>query len=293
MIWGILCTVILLTGCGKGALDSGPMPTDKFLIIAHRGASAYVPENTLESYDLAENLDADYIELDIHLTKDRELAVMHDKDVAATTEASGDIDNFTLAELKELTANFRDEDKKIATATVSPDMYNVPILTEVFSQFGENMNFIIELKVPEDYPGIEEKLIEALQDFKLIGVDKDGNPQAVVQSFDEKGLKRIYEMNPEIPLLQLISFEEDEKAELSTEQVDELRGYAAGIGVSYEAITEDFIKDMQKQGLAVYAYTVNDTETALKMKKIGANGIHTNRPDILKRNGNKNEGSVE
>lgn len=283
MIGGILCTVILLTGCGKGALESGPMPTDKYLIIAHRGASAYIPENTLESYDLAEDLDADYIELDIHMTKDRELVVMHDKDVAGTTEASGDIENFTQAELKELTANFRDEDKKMATASVSPDMYNVPTLVEVFSQFGGNMNFIIELKNPEDYPGIEEKLIKTLQEFKLIGIDADGNPQAVVQSFDEKGLKRIVELNPDIPLLKLISFEEDEKVRLSTEQVNELKGYAAGIGVSYEAITEDFITDMQKQGLAVYAYTVNDTKTALKMKEIGANGIHTDRPDVLDR----------
>ena len=91
------------------------MPEEGFLIIAHRGASAYEPENTMPSFELAEDLDSDYVELDIHLTKDGELIVMHDDDVKRTTEAVGKIKDHTLAELKELTAN-QEKGEKVAVS---------------------------------------------------------------------------------------------------------------------------------------------------------------------------------
>jgi glycerophosphoryl diester phosphodiesterase len=275
--------VLLLTGCGKGEAEVGLMPSEDFLIIAHRGASAYVPENTLASYGMAENLDADYIELDIHLTKDGQLAVMHDADVSGTTEANGEIGELTLAELKELTANFRREDKEKKAVNSPSEKYAVPTLSEVFSQFGDNMNFIVELKDPKDYPGIEEKLVDVLKGYDMIGFDEDRHPKAAIQSFSKKGLKRVHELNQDIPLLKLISFDEDEdeEAKLSKKELDELLTYASGIGVSYEALRAPFIKEMHDKGLAVYAYTIIDAETALKMKAIGANGIHTDRPDIL------------
>lgn len=279
--WGILCAVLLLTGCSKGEAENGPMPSEDFLIIAHRGASAYVPENTLASFDLAEELAADYIELDIHLTKDGQLAVMHDADVSGTTEANGKIGGLTLSELKELSVNFRhkDEDKKAVNGP--SEEYAVPTLGEVFGQFGDNMNFIIELKDPEDYPGIEEKLVDTLKQYDMIGFDKNRHPKVAIQSFSKKGLKRVYELNQDIPLLKLISFDDDEEAKLSKKELDELLTYASGLGVSYEALTVPFIKKMHEKGLSVYAYTIIDAETALKMMAIGANGIHTDRPDIL------------
>lgn len=279
--WGVLCAVLLLTGCSKGEAEDGSMPSEDFLIIAHRGASAYVPENTLASFGLAEELAADYIELDIHLTKDGQLAVMHDAEVSGSTEANGKIGEFTLSELKELSVNFRhkDEDKKAVNGP--SEEYAVPTLAEVFGQFGNNMNFIIELKDPKDYPGIEENLVNTLKQHDMIGFDKDGHPKVAIQSFSKKGLKRVHELNQEIPLLKLISFDDDEEANLSTKELDELLTYASGLGISYEALTAPFIKKMNEKGLLVYAYTVIDAETALKLKAIGANGIHTDRPDIL------------
>ena len=280
-IWGLICAVLLLTGCTKGEAEEGLMPSDDFLIIAHRGASAYVPENTLASYGLAEELDADYIELDIHLTKDGQLAVMHDADISGTTEANGEIGTLTLAELKELSANFRREDEKKKAVNGPSEEFAVPTLSEVFDQFGNNMNFIVELKDPKDYPGIEEKLVDALKEHDMIGFDEDSHPKVAIQSFSKKGLKRVHELNADIPLLQLISFDEDEEAKLSKKELDELLTYASGMGVSYEALTAPFIKKMHEKGLAVYAYTVIDAETALQLKAIGANGVHTDRPDIL------------
>ena len=113
-LW-IISTAILLSGCSIGSDWDNPLPEEGFLIIAHRGASAYEPENTIPSFELAEELDSDYIELDIHLTKDGELIVIHDDDVKRTTEAKGKIKDHTLAELKGLTAN-EEKGKKVAVS---------------------------------------------------------------------------------------------------------------------------------------------------------------------------------
>ncbi|MEK3935524.1 glycerophosphodiester phosphodiesterase family protein [Sporosarcina sp. FSL W7-1349] len=277
----MILLILLLGGCGLHKV-SGPMPDDEFLVIAHRGASAYLPENTLEAFSLAEKLDAPYIELDIHLTKDGEMVVMHDDDVSETTEANGEIAGFTLAELKQLSADARHD--KIAVSGPE-DAFAVPTLKEVFDQFGDQMNYVVELKDPGQYPGIEEKLVALLKQYELIGFDESGHPKAVVHSFSEKGLKRVHELEPAIPLLQLISFDEDEEAKLSDKEVKDLRKYAAGVGISYEALSPSFVNEMHRQDLAVYAYTVNDEEAALKMKSMGVNGIHTDHPDLLKNSG--------
>lgn len=275
----LLLLLIGLAGCEAPKL-SGPMPEDEFLVIAHRGASAYLPENTVEAFSLAEKLDAPYIELDIHLTKDGKIVVMHDDDVSSTTEANGEISSFTLAELKQLSA---DGQHAGTIATSGPEeAFAVPTLEEVFQQFGDEMNFVVELKDPKKYPGIEEKLVRLLKEYQFIGFDDKGRPKVVVHSFDGKGLKRVHQLEPSIPLMQLISFEEDEEAELSEKEVKNLKKYAAGVGISYEALTPPFVNEMHRRGLAVYAYTVNEAETALKMKSMGVNGIHTDHPDLLK-----------
>src|SRR5690606_8564378 len=103
-----------------------PMPEEGFLMIAHRGASAYEPENTLPSFELAEDLNADYVELDVHLTGDGEMIVMHDDDVKRTTEAVGKIKDFTLAELKELTANEEKGEKVAVSGGDEEEAYEIP-----------------------------------------------------------------------------------------------------------------------------------------------------------------------
>ncbi|MBO1910639.1 hypothetical protein J4G37_38350, partial [Microvirga sp. 3-52] len=105
IIIGIASVIFCLAGCSQEKTDTERTPDEDFQIIAHRGASAYAPENTPASFQLAEEMNANYIELDIHLTKDGEIVVMHDEDVAKTTEGSGDIGTYTLAQLKELSVN--------------------------------------------------------------------------------------------------------------------------------------------------------------------------------------------
>ena len=145
----------------------------------------------------------------------------------------------------------------------------------------DDMRFVIELKDTEQYPGIEEELVSVMKENGLIGTDDKGFPKAVVHSFDKKALKQVHKIDPSIPLLQLISFDEGEEAQISEEKLKDIKTYASGISVSYEALTPPFVNTMHDEGLAVYAYTVNDAEAALRLKAMGVNGIHTDKPDIL------------
>lgn len=276
---GMLLMLLALTGCAQS--DLGPMPEDDFLIIGHRGASAYMPENTVAAFSFAEDLDADYVELDIHLSKDDELVIRHDQEVDDLEGAEGDVRDYTSEELKELSIETVEADAG-ETQAVSGQVeeYAIPKLADVLEEFGEDLNFVIELKDTKDYPGIEEKLVEMIKEYDMIQFTDKGYPHVVIQSFDKKALKKIHKLNEDIPLIYLISFKDEEDAELSEEEIEAIKKYAAGVGISYEALTEPFVRNMYKNNLAVYAYTVNDNDVALRLKEMGVNGVFTDRPDL-------------
>lgn len=268
-----------LTGCSQS--DLGPMPEDDFLIIGHRGASAYMPENTVAAFSFAEDLNADYVELDIHLSKDDELVIRHDQEVDDLEGAQGEVQDYTSEELKELAIETVEKGAgESQTVSGQVEEYTIPKLADVFEEFGEDLNFVIELKDTKDYPSIEEKLVEMIKTYDMNRVTEEGYPHVVIQSFDKKALKKIHKLNEDIPLLLIISFKGEGEAELSKKEIEGIKNYAAGINVSYEALTEPFVQKMYKRNLAVYAYTVNEKDIALRLKEMGVNGIFTDRPDI-------------
>lgn len=278
----LVAVLLVVTGCATDKEMKGPMPTEDFMIIAHRGASAYAPENTMASFAIANKMNADYIELDIQLTLDGEIVVLHDTDVMATTNSIGDVSTFTLKELQELTAKFRNEDGK-REVNGSADFYGIPTLKEVFDHFGKDVHFIVELKDTAKYIDIEDKLVQLLEDSDRIGTDKEGNPITVIHSFETASLKKVRKLHKDIPIVQIISFivgDESDQAQLSDVEVEEIKTYADALDINYEALTAPFVELMQEKGFPIYAYTVNDAITVAKMKEIGVNGIHTNNPDL-------------
>lgn len=110
----------------------------RFLVVAHRGASGYAPENTLEAFDLACTLGADVIELDVHLTRDDEVVVMHDERVDRTTTGRGEIRSMMLADVRAMDAGswFGTQFQGV----------RVPTLTEVLERFLGRVLIDIELK---------------------------------------------------------------------------------------------------------------------------------------------------
>ncbi len=141
-------------------------------IIGHRGASGSYPENTIPSFIAAIDAGADGIELDVHLTKDGEIVVMHDYTVDRTTDGHGLVSSFTLSELKKLNAG----------AKWGKENVKIPTLAEVFDAIRDAL-FVIEVKRGSlMYPGIEEKLLSEI---------KRKSVKAQIISFDYDALNKL------------------------------------------------------------------------------------------------------
>ena len=162
-------------------------PLKPFTSIAHRGASNYAPENTMASFQKAVDLGFDYIELDVRLSKDQELVVIHDEDVSRTTNGIGAIGDYTVEELKKLDAgswfsqDFNDE--------------RIPLLEEVLLKFGKKIGILIDVKSPETQPD----MVDILSSLLSFHIESGLNPDSLkVQTFNLNELKKLKEQLPDI-----------------------------------------------------------------------------------------------
>jgi glycerophosphoryl diester phosphodiesterase len=144
----------------------------RIMVIAHRGASGYAPENTVSAFKKAIMMKADMIEFDVHLTKDGKVVLMHDKTVDRTTDGKGKVKEMTLKELKKLDAGLW-FDKKFKGE-------KIPTLEKVLKKFKGKILFNIEIKSE----GTEEEIVRLIKKYKL---EKD----VMVSSFNHQFLKKI------------------------------------------------------------------------------------------------------
>lgn len=267
---GIIFVLLLLIGGGCSIYEAPvtPIISDSFIVIGHRGASSYAPEHTLTSYQLARELGADYIEIDLQMTKDGVLVAMHDQTVDRTTNGIGLVESHSLNELKRLDAGSWFNKKFPLYADPGYELLTVPTLEEIFEHFGKNVNYYIETKSPDKYPKMEEKLIHLLQKYDLINEKK-----VIIQSFSEKSLKIIHKAEPTIPLIQLLSYQRP--AKLTEADIKKWKQYAVGIGPPYQMIDEDYIKMARKKKLLVHPYTVNSKHDLNQLIEWGITGVFT------------------
>jgi glycerophosphoryl diester phosphodiesterase len=267
-------------GIEKQQTDDALLSPNRILNIAHRGASGYAPEHTLESYKTGEDMIGDYIEIDLQMTKDGELIAMHDDDVSRTTDSEGAVQDFTVDEIKALDAGtwFNDENPELAQPAFSHA--TIPTLDEILDNFGEEANYYIETKTPEDYPDMVKELISTLNAHELIGPD---TPQGkvIIQSFSEASLEEVHKIDASIPLIQLISYQDT--AKITTAELDKIDAYAIGIGANYKYLTKEYISKVRDAGLLLHPYTVNEEKDMKRLIDWGVTGMFTNYPDRLSR----------
>ncbi|MCS1351491.1 glycerophosphodiester phosphodiesterase [Mechercharimyces sp. CAU 1602] len=274
-------TILLLTGSALTGTDttlSQPDIAYPILNIAHRGASGYAPEHTMISYTLGQELGADYIEIDLQMTKDGELIAFHDETLDRTTNGSGLVKDHTLAEIKKLDAGswFNQENPEKAKSQFQG--LQVPTLNEVLDKFGSEANYYIETKSPEVYPGMEEKLLQILARHDLTG-PQARKDQLLIQSFSKESLQKVHQLDPDISLIQLLWY--TEPAKISNQELVNIKQYAIGIGMNYDLVDQSYIQKARDHQLWVHAYTVNKKDEIDKMLQWGATGIFTNFPDLL------------
>ncbi|MDR1804293.1 MAG: glycerophosphodiester phosphodiesterase [Treponema sp.] len=231
------------------------------MIQAHRGASAYCPENTLEAFTKAIEQGADCIELDVHLSKDGEIVVAHDDRLERVSNGTGYINDHTLEELKSL------DFSKLHPGTVC----RIPTLAEVFSLIKPKAIAVnIELKTTERlYPGLCKKLIGMAEEF---GVGE----RILYSSFNHYSLREIKQLNPvaKIGLLYQLGMVDP------WVYANYLGAYAIHPQFFIIATLPETVKRCHENGVKVNVWTVDESEAIKQMLKSGVDGIITNKPDV-------------
>ena len=230
-------------------------------MIAHRGASAEAPENTIAAFELAIMQGADGIELDVHLSRDGQPVVIHDFTLERTTDGTGRVRDRTVRELKRLDAG--------GWRGAPFQGQRVQTLQEVFERFRDRTRFWIELKGSSDlYQGIEEKVVSMIEVYDVL-------EQAFVQSFDSRALDQIWGLNPEVRLGILT-------AEPPTKPLINSTSAHRAICPGADLVTEKEISEIRQAGLECYVWTVNEPAQMDRLVEWGVSGIITDQPALLR-----------
>ncbi|HCV53401.1 MAG TPA: glycerophosphodiester phosphodiesterase [Exiguobacterium sp.] len=250
---------------------------NRIINVAHRGASGYAPEHTMPAYEMGhKTFKADYIEIDLQMTKDGQLIAMHDETVDRTTNGTGAVKDKTLAEIKKLDAGSWFNEANPTLAKKSYVGLKVPTLQEVLSKYGKHANYYIETKSPEVYPGKEQKLLDVLKQNGLSS-NKVKPGQVLIQSFSEASLQKVRAIDPNVPLVQLM--EANEVKALTDERLTAIRQYAVGVGPSFKALTRENVAAIRAHDLLLHPYTVNEKADMVRMLDYGVTGVFTNYAD--------------
>ena len=230
------------------------------MIIAHRGISFDLPENSLSAFNASWAVGVDGIEGDFHLTRDGSIVCIHDDNTSRVCNKNLVICNSTLQELKEL--NLQCEGK---------DHLNIkiPTLTEVLKIVPSGKKIFIEIKC-----GVE--ILSPL--VKELSRSKINSNQVVIISFDRQVVKELKEMAPEYKALLLYSYEEGREVSSLINEMFDIK--ADGIGTDNE-LSKEFVEKVIISGLEYHSWTIDNADTANQLISWGSNSITTNEPELL------------
>ncbi len=296
----VMLGVVGVLGCASPPFRAGA-PTGAVDVIAHRGASAYAPENTRAAFELAIDMGADWFELDCHLSGDGEIVVIHDPTVDRTTDGSGAVAGMTLGELQALDAGswFGDEfeGERIPTLGEALDLARgrIGVYVELKSVDRDRQLMQHLLAVGEGRDSLIPRqsarvldLIEASRSANYAlatrAVDlireRDMKDQVVIQSFSPVIVAVVRAIDPRIRVEFLGTYDPEDRAAwalfLRWGQLMNPHGF----NPNYHNITEEQVRMFQDAGRTVNVWTVNDAEDIERMANMGVDGIITDYPDV-------------
>lgn len=259
---------------GPAPAAQAAAPTSEPDVVAHRGSSGVVPENTLAAVRLAVRQKADVVENDIQRTKDGELVIMHDTTLARTTDveqvfpdrAPWNVGDFTLEEIKRLDAG----------SWFAPEFAGerVPTLAEWGQAVGDSTGMLLEPKSPALYPGIAADLDEELSTVEVFRrAVRQG--RLVVQSFDHPWLRSYEQLAPEVPVGLLFGVRPTDA------EIDAAAGWAEQVNPALGVIDEPVVDAIHDAGLEAHVWTVNDGVGMRRAIAWEVDGVITNYPQVL------------
>jgi len=218
-------------------------------VTGHRGAAGLEPENTLRSIRKAIDLGVDRVEIDVRVTRDGRLVVIHDETVDRTTNGHGYVNELTLDEIRKLNAGKGEK---------------VPTLEEVLEITRGKVELQIELKVPEA-TGSTLRLIER----------ENAEGEVIITSFIHDLLRRVHDFNPELRTGALFFNVEGDICKKA------LNVYSKAIHVYYRNVDAELVRHAHEMGLEIEVWNPDEPKEMMRMIKLGVDSIGTNRPDIL------------
>ena len=237
-------------------------------IVAHRGNSGYAPENTLASVISGWQVDADIVEVDVYLTSDNKIVVIHDKDTKRTSGKKYIIAESDYAQIKDLdvgsfkSSYFKNE--------------KIPLLTDVIATVPKGKRLFIEVKCG---PEIISQLKQIIGDSRKDGLE--------IIAFDIEVVKESKRQMPNVPAYWVLSSPKDKSTGKYLPYDDSLIKNALkynldGLDLNYKSLSKDFVDKVHDADLDLYVWTVDHQPDAQHMKDIGVDGITTNYPAQLK-----------
>jgi len=246
--------------------------TAKPLVVAHRGASAYAPENTVVSQQLAWDLGADGAEFDVYLTKDNKVMVMHDKSTSRTSNGEVDLD-MKKASSQKL--------EKIDVGMFKDKAFEgekLPYLKDMMDAHPKGKILVIEIK---DGP---ETAVEVAKQVKATGRPSD---EFIVISFNFDTCVEARKQLPEceVYFLKGAKNKETKKIENFTKDIlnQAKEANLTGVNLDYQGVTKQLVDEAKDMGLKFLVWTVDGKDDVQRMTKFGVGAITTNRPDTTRR----------
>jgi glycerophosphoryl diester phosphodiesterase len=251
--------------------------------LAHQGGALLAPANTMAAFAIADSLTGvDFLDIDIHMSRDGQLVCIHDHTVNNTTNGRGRVDELTLEELQKLDAGYYFQDVQ-GQYSYRGQGVRIPTVEEVFETYAANCYFHFEVKdaYPRTGPSqIEEKLLALIREYHL-------EQKVIVASFQQRIVNRfIHLSNGQIvtgagqgEVIRFVLAQKFHVPVIYQRKVDvlEIPTRSAGINLA----DPHLILAAHQLGMEVYYWTVDEREVMKQLLNMGADGIFSNRPDIL------------
>ncbi|MFJ8237343.1 glycerophosphodiester phosphodiesterase [Ureibacillus sp. NPDC094379] len=263
LYYGVGAVIVLLIGAilflGSREIEAEPAIVTSPKIFAHRGANDRFNESTLSSYEIAANDQVDALELDLRMTKDGVLIVMHDETIDRTTNGSGKVNDLTIEEIKSF-LTVGEFNKKVLKE-------EIPTLEEVLKRFGSTQNYYIETRLVNGETIMERPMIELLNTYQLIV-----NNKVLIQSFSEESLEKVSNLAPQVPLTLLFK-----KGKFDLEKA--LTVPYQAVGIESSDVTINIVNELHKAGKEIHVF-FNNPKTMFneqkRMKELNIDGYFTN-----------------
>lgn len=246
------------------------------LVIAHQGGDGVWPGESMLAFQNAVDLGVDVLEMDLHITSDGVLVLMHDETVDRTTDGTGEIESMTLAEIKQLDAAYDWTSDDGVTFPYRGQGIQVVTLEEVFTAFPE-MRMTIEIKKTNN--SMAKPFCDLIREYGM-------QEKVLVASFHDERIKEFRAECPEVAT----SSAKDETTVFVLMTKAFLGGFYSPAFYSLQVpeesggitvMTPAFVQAAHARNLAVEPWTINDAETMRKFIEWGVDGIITDRPDIM------------